>query len=243
MSVLEQAGTYTITTVCERSEVRPGDSVTIEVFLIGQGDLGRHRLDIIPGHTDLTGEQVGTVRQSVAYEDGQTVTGDQALSLGLEHGYTLSDSGRYFSFHSEILTPSDPDGEENTLALTPFEKYHDGHAPIEITLETREDARAGDYTITLMFSYETDGEIKQTTTPVDIHVMSRAERYQPYTNYAIIATAALGLLSLLTRPGTLPQLALQAGRFLAAHEVLLLTVFSSIAVLVVGITLRRFLRL
>lgn len=243
MNAPEQPGTYSITTVCERSDVKPGDEVTIEVFLIGQGDLGRHRLDIIPGHTDLTGKEVGTVRQSVAYENGQTVTGDEALELGLEHGYTLSDSGRYFAFHPEILTPVDTDSGDNTLALTPFGQYHDGHAPIEITLKTREDARAGDYTITLMFSYETDGEIKQTTTTVDIRVMSRSEQYQPYTNYAIIATAALGFVSLLTRPGTLTQLTLQAGEFLVANSIFILLIFMCIDLLVVGITVKRYRQL
>lgn len=76
------------------------------------------------------------------------------------------------------------------------EGYHDGHPPIQLRLHTREDARSGDYSLKVVFTYGTDTDIYQDVQSVDVHVKTPRERLEPIPTLARLAAVAIAVTGL-----------------------------------------------
>lgn len=64
------------------------------------------------------------------------------------------------------------------------EATHDGHPPIRLRLNTRPDARSGDYAVRIVFTYDDDTDVYQDVCTVDVHVKTPSERLEPVPTLA-----------------------------------------------------------
>lgn len=76
------------------------------------------------------------------------------------------------------------------------EATHDGHAPVHLRLNTRPDARAGDYAVQIVFTYGDDEAVYQDVRAVEVHVKTPRERIEPVPTLARIAGFGIAVTGL-----------------------------------------------
>lgn len=76
------------------------------------------------------------------------------------------------------------------------EGHYDGHPPIRLELQTRDDAHAGDYTLKVVFTYGDEDEVYQDVQDVTVHVKTARERLEPIPTLARMVAVAIAVTGL-----------------------------------------------
>lgn len=200
---------YEVLPVLRTPHVDPGDSVEIDIYFSGYGTANRGKLYI--AHQQpyaLDEEETGTVISSVGgvIEDNEyrsLVTGEPAFEEGVASKINVNASGTYIGL-TEVLFSDDIGGRIETETLLPQvigEGTYDEIAPIQLILNTSDDAPPGDYSIDMVLTYGTKDSLKQSVGEVPIHVNNRREQLEPWPTRAGILAVLIGLLSLIHQTG------------------------------------------
>ncbi|MDX5990280.1 hypothetical protein E6P09_17240 (plasmid) [Haloferax mediterranei ATCC 33500] len=188
---------YQIVPVIQTPEIDPGGPVKISIFISGFGDVDKNKLYVNHYHEEIIDEEnPGTLRYCIhdahdkeSGEYSQPASGEDYLCthqldavsvyLNLAKSYFVGDSR---NLHSERALP-------HSVA----EQTHDQLAPLEYELNTKDDARPGNYDITFSLSYTYEDMAMQDTQTVVVHVNNWKEAHQ--TKLEIVGTIlALGIL-------------------------------------------------
>jgi len=164
--------------------------------------MARHQLDIIynfPELVDITSP--GSIIAAIGIDaDGRIRTGEDAIEYEpLKTEYKLSsddlENGRRFSFPQGIIDAKEQ-GSSTGFPISKLGQSKDGYPPLQLKLRTASDASSGNYEFPIVFTYETNGEIKQNNRQIQVHVNSRVEQLQPWATRAVILSAFIALASL-----------------------------------------------
>lgn len=201
MSTVPQDGGYTIVPVLRTPSVSPSETVKIDIYIVGSGDIEDNRLDIAHVNPRVISEDFGTIKMALLKDpEGGIKTGKETNCYDSQRtNFNLNDTGGKFSFPQEYFSRS-LDDEHPTLHFdtTLLETKHDEMPPIQYQLETASWATPGDYSLMMVFTYDDgSGNIFRDIKDVTFHVDSFRERWKPYPTVAGILAAFFALISLI----------------------------------------------
>lgn len=204
-TIARRTGKYSLISIVQTPRIDPGDTIEVDLYVLGGGHIGDNRLDIIYGFQHLiNADGQGQAESAVGIDlDGNIRTGQETIDDELiKTRYELPATGRQFSFASELINTH---GHESETDFPPSElgRSHDGNPPLRLEIKTGAEASPGNYELPLVFTYGSGEIIKQDRTHVGVHVNSWVERHRYASTIAIIASAVIALLSLIATSGIL----------------------------------------
>lgn len=209
---------YTLIPVLQTPEIDPGDIVEVDFYISAIGDIDKNRLHIVYAYDDLFAEDVGFLSPGV--KGGVDESGRQGI-IPKEDGdditWDLSSTGTQISLPSWFFLdmPSEHtksgglaglEGHAEAYPQKVSEVRYGDFAPLEMKFNTTTEAAPGNYTITIIFSYESNGELFTDREEVQFHINTFREQYEPIpTTIAVIAGIA-AVLSLVYQSGIIELL-------------------------------------
>ncbi|WP_226022490.1 hypothetical protein [Halomicrobium salinisoli] len=145
----------------------------------------RYDLDVI--------EELDSIDEISAFDDVRVSEDiDQTgLTIDVSDVYFADDLREYFN------SPTMMDFYPQLFS----EQSYDDYAPLQLKINTSEDAEPGDYTIPITFTFGADGYIYQSSEDVNLHINNHRERLEPLPTWAGISAVVVALLSLLHQAG------------------------------------------
>jgi len=177
-------------------EINPGDAAGVEIYVTGTGAIQKSKLVIIFPSAITSSDNPGELMFSVATKT-DNATGKHSAIVGKDfqqvtkcdrYGIHLGLSLAYF------LDAPNKAVNDWTLPMKVGETTPANQAPIKLTLNTQEDAPAGDYDIQFVLTYLVDDEIETSKEAVSIHVNSWTERHKTTIVVVGIILAAVAIV-------------------------------------------------
>lgn len=203
------SASYQVIPIVRRSKIEPGETVEIEIFITGSGDVESAKLQALHTQEDLIDEdEPGEMVYSVDFKRGddgcpELVMGEDALkSRDIDNWGTMA-----FVTEAIFYTPSETDSSDSVdmngddFEFQPIvgEAAHGGNPPLLLRLKTKGDARPGDYQIPFILTYGEEDAPLQSKATVDIHVQSWVERHRKVLEIlAIAGTMAIVITSIVS---------------------------------------------
>jgi hypothetical protein len=166
--------------VTNRTPVRnKGQTATIDLYVSGYGDIEDCKFHVQYNQPKLIDSDKPP---KIEYLDSLIPDSDSNPS---ERGFVSSPPVLFFR--------PDPEFEGDSMPPLKTEVSNDNKPPIQIELPISTSANPGDYTIPVTFTYEGDGELRQSQTAVDIHVNNFRQKHNRSVAIAgmIVGVAAL----------------------------------------------------
>jgi hypothetical protein len=188
---------YTPIPIVRTPEINPGEEIKIDIYLSGTGIPEQNRLFISPNKNLVGDEDPGEVRTYIQQATND-ITGETEAVSGENHVqiWPVARSGAHIGLRDANFYPV-PDMEETEGFLHPrvSERDHDNHAPVEVQINSRR-CNPGEYSIPVVFIYESEGDIKLARQEASVYVRTWAERHRR-------ALEAIGLIGVLATLGIL----------------------------------------
>lgn len=202
--VENQSARYTLVPFVHNPRIDPGEEILIDVFIIGDGDVPRSQLFIAHSYPILVSDNIGRVKRSMTIDEGDIISGDaidDVIEDCEEVSGDLTSTGGHYSFDERYLTELNYDEDEiSKLGFPPsfLETRHDGRPPLRYRLPTDKGGTPGNYTVTIVFTYECEqGTIQQDRQDISIHVNNKREQWEPVPTIAGVFAAIIALFSLI----------------------------------------------
>lgn len=195
-------GQYTLVPIVQTPKIDPGDTIKIDIYLLGAGEIDDNRLDVVYEFDNLINpKDRGEAESAVAIDiDGNIKTGEDPIQDDLiKTNYELPTTGRRFSF-SERLINNNPNSETD-FPPSKLGQSHDGNAPLRLNIQTDGNADPGDYALPLIFTYKAGDEIRQTQHHANIYVKSWVERHKIESTIAVIISGIVAVFTFISSFG------------------------------------------
>lgn len=223
VSAESMSSAYTLIPVCQDPDVSPGETLIVDLYISGIGDLDKNKLYINFANENLAdkadpgeikigiGPQMIEERLVPTFLDPEDLPSDNIYSvdgfgaiIGLPSWITSianqRDSGpkRLGDEDYEEIELQDPEVYDPILTET-----RDGIPPIRLELNIDSNAKPGDYTLVFVLVYDSGFMNKKyfDRREVQIHVNTLRERWEPYPTGFAVAGAVAAVLSLIIQSG------------------------------------------
>lgn len=189
------AAEYSVITVLRRSQIDPGDPIELRIYLTGSGMPGRNKL-----HMNHDLEEVVDAENP----------GKLFFNLGIS-----SDSGEVGKIDPPAEQSLDPRGGttyipppifaqgetpvEHALQWKLLEGTREGDPFLIASLNTISDATPGDYTLPVIFTYESDGTPTQSRSESELHVNNWREQKEPWVTRGAVLAIVIALFSFIVQ--------------------------------------------
>lgn len=171
---------YELISITQKSHIDPGEPAQIKLYITGYGDVERNKLHVLYSIPDfLSTPDPGRIYLPIAgtYNDADEMVGIASGQVVGEKG--LGDTGTMVHLPSSYFFEPPRQRRDEALPDIAAEGSHEGMAPIDVQINSDENAPPGDYEFTFTFSYEdTEGEIKQSQQTTTVHINSWFERHR-----------------------------------------------------------------
>lgn len=200
---------YQVVPIARRSRIEPGEAAEIEIFISGSGDIESAKLHVLHTQDELIDlNSPGTMEYSVDYQEDRKgepklMMGDDALTE-----FKIDNWGTMAFISDAIFFTPEETGESEQIEMNreevgfqPIvgEAPHQGNPPLLLSLNTKPNARPGNYEIPFILTYGDEKNPQQSVATVDIHVQNWVERNRKTLEIlATIGTMAIVLSSIVT---------------------------------------------
>lgn len=175
----ERTGSYGLAVRLSTTVVDPGETVTLEVYVSGYGEIQASKLVFYPSPAIV--DERSSFRYGLGVKDGESVAcfGFQQSPLN-SNGNTIDFSGGRLFSGEERPTMYFDDASTGELPQISTEKktLPTDCAPVQVELVTRPDARPGMYSIQFLFTYFNGSEWANSSETVQFSVRSFYQRYE-----------------------------------------------------------------
>jgi len=178
---------YSINAYVRDPEIKPSQTLEIEIYLSGFG---------IPEYNKLYINWTAPHVINESEPGNWTVWGQPMDTFGTSYAHSM-----YIILPTNVFGPFEllPQGsEDHGLNLLYSEHDDNGEPPISINLNTIKDADSGDYQVKLTFTYGNETNLKQDYQEIQFHVLSGLEqwqeKYQAGLTFAALIVAVVSLL-------------------------------------------------
>jgi len=173
--------------VVENASLEDGETLNVDIYVSGTGRPDYAKLHV--QHPYPRAIEEVTVQYAVDVEEGtgRVVAGD-------EGAYEINEAATSTVGYTAILSPAyfaQVRRDGRTLDQIYGEKKHDGHPPIDLSIDIAPDAPPGDYELVCTLTYSRDGVVTQSVERVDFHIQNIYE-----ANIELIAIAIISSLLL-----------------------------------------------
>lgn len=186
----DESAQFCVTPIIEDPQVDRGDDLFLNIYFSGNGDIEYNKLHIQFPFGDVFEEGGSEFVETVG--DGGDVSKNRERASNVGYSIGLSDS--HFTYDETSGSPEEfgrIDGERN----------HGGNPPLLVKLSTKNDARPGDYTIPITFTYQdSNGDIEQDYKESTFHVNSWQEENSTFIKSLAVIAATATVLSFIGGP-------------------------------------------
>lgn len=198
---------YALDLICLTPNIAPGDSIEIEIFIVGKGSLTHNKMIILYPESLIDENNPGFIESCIGVDKdpGGNIVGpitgkpffEKMEKNGKETKHEVGALGVYYlmnegNFLENIESPSDPG---NAIPRLVAEMRHDGLPPIYLKLNSSKKSPSGDYEINFNFTYIDDNKIYLNKETVKIHVKSWIEIRQGLLQKIAISLGLVALFS------------------------------------------------
>lgn len=202
MIMTDESCKYSLIPLIHNPQIDPGDEVKIDVYIVGTGNVERSQLFIVHSHPILIADNIGRITTSMTIDkDDDVISGSEAIGHRSRTTHDLTDAGGHYTFDNRYFSQIQYD--ERTIDRLDFsvsylETRHDGIPPLQYRLQTDSSAAPGEYTISLVLTYESKHSVvHQDRQDIKIHVNSKAQQLEPIPTIVGIIAALIALISLI----------------------------------------------
>lgn len=201
------ASSYALDLICLTPNIKPGDPIEIEIFIVGKGSLTHNKMIILYPESLIDENNPGFIESCIGVDKDPSgnivgpITGKPFLEKmekkGKETKHELDASGAYYlmnegNFLENIERPSDP---SNAIPRLIAETRHDGLPPIFMKLNSSKKTQSGDYEINFNFTYIDDNNVYLNKKTVKIHVKNWIEIHQKRLQWVACIVGFTALIS------------------------------------------------
>lgn len=193
----DKAGSYELAFVVHNAVISPGDTVKIQQFITGYGEISLAKLMFYPPH-GIFDEDKSTVHHGLRYENGQLTFGNQSDKIAgnpvanVLTGILLThekwgDSTLFVDSSTQAVKGEQPIILTETIIQ---------RAPFEYELVTKQDIKPGKYALDFHFTYFNGSEWKAGSKKVEFQVQNWFERNESLVKTLGLVLAVGGILNL-----------------------------------------------
>lgn len=211
---------YTIVPVLQTPQVNPGDSINIDIYITGAGQMSRNKLYLNYSYENVFQSSVGTISPGFKVEEtegGTELRSKTELDDETELEWELGSVGNTIGLPDWIFHPipdkatktgqfSGIDGAPETYPQRLSEVSLKGEPPLQLTLNTANGASDGDYDVTIVFIYKSGKQIYRDERKVQFHVNNLREEYEPTPTIIAVMAGLAAVISLIYQTGVINYL-------------------------------------
>lgn len=210
---------YSIVPRIRTPRINPGETVEVEIFLTGYGEIPRLRIFKISHSSPYlykrdSKSKIGVLEWCIKVAENEkgditgVWTGDSEADIRVRgkvtriraheeypidpFGVCVELNPGYFLSHNEVARLEGKPADEHDRRIL-SEMTHGGISPMLLKLNTLENARSGDHNIFLTLIYGDVAELKMDQKAVSFHVNSWVEKHAKTLQWVVVV---LGLLAL-----------------------------------------------
>ena len=177
----DQSAQYSVTPIIEDPQLDRGDDLYLDIYFSGNGRIDHNKLHIQFPFADVFEDGGSEFVQTIGDNGGTNEIKERASNVG----YTIGLNEAHFQYDESSDSPEE-------FGRIGGERNHGNSPPLLIKLSTKQEARPGNYTIPITFTYQdSNGNISQDYTEASFHVNSwQEENSEILKKIAVIAAAA-----------------------------------------------------
>ncbi|WP_199233650.1 hypothetical protein, partial [Halorubrum sp. SP9] len=181
---------FSVTPIIEDPHLDRGEDLYLSIYFSGNGEIEHNKLHIQFPFGDVF-KQGGSEFVETVIDNGDLNVNSESSS---DVGYSIGLSDSLFEYDMS----SDSSEEFGRIG---GEKNHGHNPPLLVRLETKNDARPGNYTIPITFTYQdTEGNIGQDYKEASFHVNSWQEENGTKLKLIAVIGATVTVLSFIGGP-------------------------------------------
>lgn len=188
-------GSYELISIAQKSHIDPGDVAQIKLYITGYGNVERNKLHVLYSIPDfLSASDPGKIYLPIAgmYDESDEMVG---ITSGQFVGEKeLGDTGTMVHLPPSYFFEPPRQRRDEALPDIMAEGSHRGMAPIDVQINSDENAPPGDYEFTFTLSYENnEGEVKQSQQTTTVHINNWVERNRATLRVVALLLTFLGV--------------------------------------------------
>ncbi|WP_157745970.1 hypothetical protein [Halorubrum trapanicum] len=181
---------FSVTPIIEDPQLDRGEDLYLSIYFSGNGEIDHNKLHIQFPLDDVFKQGGSEFVETV--EDNYNINVNRESASDVGYSIRLSDA------HFEYDESSDSPEEFGRIG---GERNHGYNPPLLVRLKTKDDARPGDYTIPITFTYQdTEGNIGQDYKESSFHVKSWQEENSAMLKIIAGLAAIFTVLSIIIGP-------------------------------------------
>ncbi len=196
---MKTVSSYALDLICLTPNIKPGDPIKIEIFIVGKGSSSHNKLIINYPISLIDEKDPGFIEHCIGiYPNGSPLTGEPYLEKqGEKARDKLTRDGVYYAFNKGnfLENTSDHTLASDSTKIIPrllAELRHDHIPPVFLKVNTSSTALSGDYDINFNFTYTDGNDIYLDKKTVKIHLKSKKEIHGLKISIIGIIIALLG---------------------------------------------------
>lgn len=187
---MTESAQFSVIPIIEDPRLDRGDELYLRIYFSGNGDIVHNKLHIQFPFDDVFKQGGSEFVEMKAGESDISVNRGSDSDVGYSIG--LSDS------HFEYDESSESSSEFGRIR---GERNHGQNPPLLVRLKTKDDAKSGDYTIPITFTYmDENGEIEQDYKEISFRINSWQEENSKALKIIAVVGATATVLSLIGGP-------------------------------------------